>query len=420
MPPSLIRVPLHLGTLLALVAGGHGCGSGESLQPPVTQPDTMPPTTPPPPPPPPVDSTVGAVVGLQPVAQGLDFPLALATPPGDPRLFVAEKGGRIRVVRDGAVLPVPFLDVSGAVSEGGEQGLLGLAFHPQYATNGRFYIDFTDRQGDTRIVAYRVSADPNVADPASADTLLRIAQPFANHNGGHLAFGPDGMLYVAMGDGGAGGDPQGHAQNAGDLLGSLLRIDVNGPSGYAVPADNPFVGQAGARPEVWDLGLRNPWRFSFDRATGDLYIADVGQGAREEVDVSPAAAGGAGRGANYGWPRTEGLSCYGAATCDRTGFVPPVLDYGHTDGCSITGGYVYRGAAIPALQGLYFYSDFCSGWVRSFRLANGQATEQHEWPALKPGGTVPSFGEDAAGELYVLDAGNGDAGSGTVYRVVAR
>jgi glucose/arabinose dehydrogenase len=353
------------------------------------------------------------LVGLEPVVSGLAFPLYLTAPPDDPRLFVVEKGGRIRIVKDGTLLPVPFLDVSALVSGGSEQGLLGLAFHPGYASNGRFFVDYTDTQGDTRIVAYRASDNPDVADAGSADTLLTITQPFSNHNGGQLAFGPDGFLYVGMGDGGSGGDPQQHGQTPADLLGSLLRLDVNGAAGYAIPADNPYVGTSGARGENWDIGLRNPWRFSFDRETGDLYIADVGQEAHEEIDVSPRTSGG-GRGANYGWPLMEGLSCYGSATCSRTGLVLPVLDYSHGDGCSVTGGYVYRGSRIPALQGTYFYSDFCSGWIRSFRYVNGAATDQRTWPTLKPGGNVPSFGEDAAGELYILDAG------GVVYRVVSR
>ncbi|HEU4698717.1 MAG TPA: PQQ-dependent sugar dehydrogenase [Gemmatimonadales bacterium] len=416
MPLVDLRTASTVGALLVLLVTGRGCSSGDLPTPPPGTPadslprDSTPVDTPP------AGGTGGPpgapAVRLAPVASGLDFPLDLTAPPGDPRLFVVEKSGRIRIVRDGAVLPRPFLDLSGAVASGAEQGLLGLAFHPQYATNGRFFIDFTDRAGDTRVVAYRVSSDPDVADAATADTLLAIAQPYANHNGGHLVFGPDGKLYVGMGDGGSAGDPQGHAQRLDDLLGSLLRLDVDGPTGYAVPPDNPFVGRAGARGELWDLGLRNPWRFSFDRATGDLYIADVGQGAREEVNVAPAAPGGAGRGLNYGWNIMEGTICYQAASCNRTGLTLPVLDYGHDQGCSITGGGVYRGAAIPALQGTYFYSDFCSGWIRSFRWVNGAVTDPREWPTLKPGGQVPSFGEDAAGELYVLDAG------GTVYRVV--
>jgi glucose/arabinose dehydrogenase len=352
-------------------------------------------------------------IGLEPVATGLAFPLALTAPPGDPRLFIVEKDGRIRIVRDGALLERPFLDVSSLVSRGSEQGLLGLAFDPDYSSNGRFFVNYSDTEGDTRVVAYRVSGDPDLADAATAEILLTIEQPFSNHNGGHLTFGPDGFLYIAMGDGGSGGDPQGNGQDRLDLLGSLLRIDVRGASGYTIPPDNPFAGMADARPELWDIGLRNPWRFSFDRGTGDLYIADVGQNEREEINVALASTGG-GHGANYGWNIMEGTACFVGTECDTSGLVLPVLEYGHSEGCSVTGGYVYRGSAIPDLAGHYFYADFCEGWVRSFRFAGGAVTAERDWPELAPGGQVPSFGEDAAGELYVLDAG------GTVYRIVAR
>ena len=350
---------------------------------------------------------------LEQVAKGLAFPLYLTAPPGDDRLFIVEKGGRIRIVENGTLRPDPFLDISSLVSGGSEQGLLGLAFHPDYERNGRFFVDYTDRGGDTRIVQYHVSSDANAADPASAHILLTVDQPYSNHNGGQLAFGPDGYLYVGMGDGGSGGDPQGHGQNAGDLLGSLLRLDVSADTGYVVPPDNPWVDSAGARGEVWSIGLRNPWRFSFDRSNGDLYIADVGQNEIEEVDVSPRASGG-GRGANYGWNFMEGNSCFSSGSCDRSALVLPATQYTHADGCSVSGGYVYRGDAIPSLQGTYFYADFCSGWVRSFRYVNGTATGQRSWPSLAPGGNVPSFGEDASGELYVMSANGG------VYRVVSR
>ncbi len=359
---------------------------------------------------PPADTSA---LALQQVAKGLTFPLYLTAPAGDERLFIVEKGGRIRIVEDGALLPTPFLDISSLVSGGSEQGLLGLAFHPDYATDGRFFVDYTDTNGDTRIAQYHVGTDANVADPSSARILLTVEQPYSNHNGGQLAFGPDGYLYVSMGDGGSGGDPQGNGQDASDLLGSLLRLDVSADTGYAIPADNPWADSAGARGEVWSIGLRNPWRFSFDRSNGDLYIADVGQNQIEEVNVSPGADGG-GRGANYGWNIMEGNSCFSSGSCDRSGLVLPVTQYTHADGCSVTGGYVYRGEAIPSLQGTYFYADFCSGWVRSFRYQNGTATEQRSRPSLAPGGSVPSFGEDAQGELYVMSADGG------VYKVVSR
>jgi hypothetical protein len=351
-------------------------------------------------------------VALQQVAAGLGVPLYLTAPPGDSRLFIIEKGGAIRVVKDGALLPTPFLDLSTRVSNGAEQGLLGLAFDPAYAANGRFIVDYTDASGNTTVSAYRVSAaDPDQADPTSEAVLLTVAQPFPNHNGGQIAFGPDGMLYIGLGDGGGGGDPAGRGQSLADLLGDILRVDVGSGTGYTVPADNPFVGQAGAQPEVWSYGLRNPWRFSFDAATGDLYIADVGENAWEEVDVVTAAAG-AGRGNNFGWKVMEGRHCSAGPNCDPGQFTLPVLEYSHASGCSITGGFVYRGAAIPALQGHYFYADYCSGWVRSFRLQDGQAVEPHQWPTLAPGGQIPSFGQDAAGELYVMNAG------GQVFRIV--
>jgi len=353
----------------------------------------------------------GAIdLALEPVATGFSFPLLLTAPAGDARLFVVEKGGLIKVVKNGSVLATPFLDVSSLISNGGEQGLLGLAFDPQYASNGRFFISYTNRDGDNVLAAYQVSTDPDRAD-ASSVTRLTVDQPYDNHNGGHIVFGPDGYLYMGIGDGGSGGDPNGHGQDRNDLLGSILRLDVSGATGYAVPASNPLVGVAGTRDELWNWGLRNPWRFSFDRSTGDLYIGDVGQGAREEIDVSTAASGG-GKGTNYGWSIMEGMQCYDASSCDMTGLTLPVLEYSHNDGCSVSGGHVYRGTAIPDLAGTYFYSDYCGGWVRSFRYVGGTVTEAHSWDALAPGGGVPSFGEDGAGELYVLSA------SGGVYRIV--
>ena len=352
---------------------------------------------------------------LRAVATGLDFPVDLTTPPGDTRLFVVEKTGRIRVIKDGAVLAAPFLDLHDQVSGGGEQGLLGLAFDPAYAQNGRFVVNYTNLAGDTRITAFRVSSDPDMADAGTGTVLLAVAQPFVNHNGGQVVFGPHGYLYAGLGDGGDVGDPNGNGQSLATLLGKLLRIDLNGGTPYAVPSDNPLAATAGpgTRGEIWSWGLRNPWRFSFDRLTHDLYIGDVGQGAHEEIDVAPAPDGG--RGLNYGWNRMEGAHCYPptvADSCDRTGLTPPVLDYDHSQGCSVTGGYVYRGAAIPALQGTYFYADYCQGWVRSFRFVDGRATDQRDWRALRPGGNITSFGEDAAGELYVLTS------QGGVYRIV--
>jgi glucose/arabinose dehydrogenase len=346
---------------------------------------------------------------LELIAQGLDFPVDLAAPPGDSRLFIVEKTGKIRIVKDGAVLAGPFLDLSSLVSGGGEQGLLGLAFHPQYAANGTFVVDYTDRSGNTVVARYHVSSNPDIADPASGNILLPVTQPYSNHNGGAVAFGPDGYLYISLGDGGSGGDPQNHGQDRTDLLGSLLRIDPDNGNPYNIPASNPYAQSTRFRREIWNYGLRNPWRFSFDRQTGDLYIADVGQGELEEIDVAPAGSAG---GENYGWRIMEGRSCYNASRCNASGLVLPVLQYSHADGCSVTGGFVYRGQAIPDLEGTYFYSDYCSGWIRSFKYRNGVATEQRSWPDLNPRGSVTSFGQDAQGELYVLVSG------GNVYRIV--
>lgn len=358
----------------------------------------------------PSDGTVR--VALQLVASGLNFPLYLTAPPGDPRLFIVEKGGTIRIVKDGALLSTPFLDITPEVSTGGEQGLLGMAFDPSYTSSGRFIVHYTDVNGNTTVSAFHVSAaSPDQADPASEAMLLTVPQPFDNHNGGQILFGPDGMLYLGLGDGGSENDPDGRGQSLTDLLGDIVRVDVADGAGYTVPADNPFVGRTDARPEIWSYGLRNPWRFSFDPATGDLYIADVGQDQWEEVDVAPAAQG-AGRGANFGWNVMEGMHCFGGVSCDPSLYTLPVLEYSHKEGCSITGGYVYRGAAIPDLQGHYFYSDFCQGWVRSFRLQNGQAVDQVQWPTLAPGGSVTSFGVDGGGELYIMNSG------GQVFRIV--
>jgi len=349
---------------------------------------------------------------LRLVTSALSSPVFVTAPPGDTlRLFVVEQGGRVRVLRRDTLLTTPFLDLRGKINSGGEEGLLSLVFHPDYATNGRFYVYLTNLGGDIRIVRYTVSADSNVADSLSGDTVLAVAHPGeSNHNGGQLAFGPDGKLYAGLGDGGGGGDVDTNAQNTGRLLGKLLRLDVDGATGYVIPPDNPFVGDPNARPEIWAFGLRNPWRFSFDRQTGDLYIADVGQGAWEEVNVA-AAPPPAGRGVNYGWNVMEGSSCY--ASCDTTGLARPVLEYSHLDGCSVTGGYVYRGTRVPALVGHYLYSDYCTGFIRSFRYVGGQAIDQRERTAqLDPGGSVSSFGEDGRGEVYVVVHG------GELYRVV--
>jgi glucose/arabinose dehydrogenase len=366
----------------------------------------------------------GLSLKLTPIISGLSAPLLVTAPPGDTaRLFVVEQDGRIRIVEraTNALLPSPFLDISGLVTAnpiGSERGLLGLAFDPQYASNGRFYVSYTNSAGTSVIARYlRDPNNANLALPSADRVILTLTQPFSNHNGGMIAFGPDDYLYIGFGDGGSGGDPGNRAQNPGEQLGKLLRIDVSQGAAapqpaYTVPADNPCVGQAGAKPEIWSIGLRNPWRWSFDRGTGDLYIADVGQGAREEVNVSSVASG-AGRGMNFGWNITEGSDCYPpGSSCNKNGIALPFVDYTHAAGaCSITGGYVYRGAAIAALQGTYFYADYCAGFVRSFRMVNGAVMEHADWTTtLRPAGNIgniTSFGEDAAGELYILTGPQG-------------
>jgi glucose/arabinose dehydrogenase len=354
-------------------------------------------------------------LGLTAVASGFSSPL-LVTHAGDDsgRLFVVEQTGRVRIVKDGTVLSTSFIDISRSVTRGGEQGLLGLAFHPRYATNGKLYLSYTDLNGTSVIREYRVSSNPDRVDGSSGRTLVRVKQPYDNHNGGHIAFGPDGYLYIGFGDGGSGGDPGNRAQSRNTLLGKLLRIDVNRRAGslqYGIPTTNPYVGRTGLD-QIWALGLRNPWRFSFDRVTKDLWIADVGQGAWEEVDRAYAVRGSnAGRALNFGWRAMEGAHCFRPATgCSRTGKTLPVTEYSHTNGrCSVTGGYVYRGLAFPDLVGAYFFADYCTGeiwFVDRAATRGGRPTL-----ALDTGTSITSFGEDESGELYLVDGG------GTVYRL---
>ena len=351
-------------------------------------------------------------ITLVPVATGLDRPVAI-THANDARLFIVLQGGRI-VVHDGTrVLADPFLNIEARVGDAGnEQGLLGLAFHPRYAENGFFYVDYTNNDGDTVISRFQVSSsNPNRADATTERILLTVDQPYPNHNGGQLAFGPDGYLYIGMGDGGSGGDPQNHAQNLGDLLGKILRIDVtNFP--YTSPPNNPFVNRAGARDEIWNYGLRNPWRFSFDRATGELFIADVGQGLREEVSYQPGTSTG---GENYGWRRMEGTRCYTPSTnCNPDGsLVLPIIEYDHTNGaCSVTGGYVYRGTRHPRLQGIYVYGDFCNGII--WGATPDVDGNWNERVLLDTSHLISTFGEDAAGELYIA---HHSRTGGAIYRI---
>ncbi|MFN2637523.1 MAG: sorbosone dehydrogenase family protein [Gemmatimonadaceae bacterium] len=347
-------------------------------------------------------------LGVQEVASGLENPVYLTAPPADPRLFIVEQPGRIRVVENGRLAVTPFLDITTKVGYGGERGLLSVAFHPQYRSNGFLFVNYTDRNGDTRIERYTVStADRNTADPSSARLILAIDQPYANHNGGLNLFGPDGMLYIGMGDGGGQGDPNGNAQNRNALLGKLLRINVDRGDAYIVPSGNPYA-RGGGRGEIWAFGLRNPWRFAFDRFSGLLYIADVGQNKFEEIDVVPMSISNV----NYGWNAMEGLSCYRAPLCTLPGLQRPVVTYPLQGGtCAVIGGFVYHGRKIPEIVGQYFYSDYCNSWLRSFRYDNGQVRDQHDWPVGRLG-SVTSFGEDAEGELYMCST------SGRVYRII--
>jgi glucose/arabinose dehydrogenase len=342
-----------------------------------------------------------SVMRLEQVGGQFRNPVYLTAPAGDPRLFVVEQAGRIRIVKDGSTVSRPFLDISERVGSGGERGLLSMAFHPDFRSNGYFFVNFTNRQGDTRVERFRVSSDPDVADPGSSMLVITIDQPYSNHNGGLVMFGHDGMLYIGMGDGGSGGDPHRNGQNRQVLLGKLLRIDVDRSAPYAIPPDNPYAKGGGGRGEIWAIGLRNPWRFAFDRPSGLLYIADVGQNEREEIDVESAAAPGL----NYGWSVMEGDRCFRGASCDRAGLTAPKVSYGREGGaCSVTGGFVYRGRRIPSIAGHYFYSDYCAGWLRSFRVEGGAVTDRREWK-MDSIGHVVSFGEDSSGEMYIIAEG---------------
>lgn len=338
----------------------------------------------------------------QTVASGLERPTDLAGA-GEGRLLVLEQPGRVRLIVNGGLQAAPFLDITDRVgSQGNEQGLLGIALHPQFAENGFFYLDYTNRAGATVISRFQTLADGTRADPASEKILLTIDQPYANHNGGSLAFGPDGMLYIGTGDGGSAGDPQGNGQKLTTLLGKLLRIDVNGGDPYAIPADNPFADGQQGRKEIWAYGLRNPWRFSFDRLTGDLWIADVGQNAWEEINFQPAGAPG---GVNYGWNFREGAHPYRGEPPAGLSLTDPVAEYPHPEGCSVTGGFVYRGENLPEFFGIYLYGDYCNGRVWGLlRQPDGSWQSQL---LFETGTYLSSFGEDVSGELYLLDQRSG-------------
>jgi glucose/arabinose dehydrogenase len=350
-------------------------------------------------------------VTLQPIATGLNQPVAL-THAGDTRLFITEQTGTIRIYDALGLRVTPFLDIRAIVLSGGERGLLSVAFHPQYRDNGLFFVYYTNRNGDNSLARYKVTSDPDRADASTGTILLTIPHPsFANHNGGQLQFGPDGYLYIGTGDGGSAGDPNNNAQNLSQLLGKILRIDVDHGSPYAIPPSNPFAQRAAARGEIWAYGVRNPWRFSFDRATGDLWIGDVGQDAFEEVDFQPATSIG---GENYGWRKMEGLHCYNpSSNCIDAGVTFPILEYSHAGGaCSISGGYRYRGTQIPSLKGAYLYGDYCSGTIsKATQVGAIWISSTLFTTTLR----ISAFGEDLSGELYVMDVARG-----IVYKLLPR
>jgi len=338
---------------------------------------------------------------------------------GSGRLFVVEQAGRIRLIDDGVVAAAPFLDISDRVSCCGERGLLGLAFPPGFSSKRHFYVNYTDASGDTVVARYRLTGNPSVADRSSEEVILTIDQPYSNHNGGQLSFGPDGYLYIGTGDGGSAGDPQNNAQDRLSLLGKLLRIDVeSGAEPYAIPESNPFANVDDAQPEIWALGLRNPWRFSFDASTGDLFIADVGQRQYEEVHVQPASSTG---GENYGWRVLEGSHCYESDSCDTTGLELPVFEYDHSLGCAVTGGFVSRSGRWPRLDGVYLFGDYCSGRVWGLRRT-GDGWEGRQ--LAETVFSITAFGIDEHGAVYVLDYGSGtvaavtDSVEATPYRAL--
>jgi len=340
--------------------------------------------------------------------QGLNQPTVVTNDGVDAnQLYIVDKGGKILIEQNGTLSNTPFLDITSRVgSDGSEQGLLGLVFHPDYKDNGYFFVDYTNRNGNTVIARFTANTDRTNADPSTFKQILTVNQPFANHNGGQLAFGPDGMLYIGMGDGGSQGDPNRNGQNTNVLLAKILRIDIDHGDPYAIPPDNPFADGTGGKPEVWDFGFRNPWRFSFDRQTHDLYVGDVGQAKWEEVDFIATGTKG---GLNFGWNIMEGAHCYSPATnCNQNGLVLPVTETAHPANCAIIGGYVYRGAQYPTINGAYFFTDYCSGTVWAMtRDASGAWTTTQVIASPSSYAGYSSFGEDLAGELYITDLANG-------------
>jgi glucose/arabinose dehydrogenase len=379
-----------VAAVLALIVVTQSCGGGSDD------------SGNPPPPPGPVTAT------LTSIASGFVDPLGFVQPnDGTGRFFILEQRGTIRIIQNGSLVAAPFLDIQALVEDGGELGLLGLAFHPQFAQNRRFYLNYTTTQltgGLQSVIAeyQALAADPNRADANSERILITVNQPFTNHNGGQLAFGPDGFLYIALGDGGDRGDPLNNGQRLNTLLGKILRIDVNGNNSangqYGIPANNPFVADTSAQPEIWAFGLRNPWRFSFDTVSGRLFCGDVGQNAFEEIDIIVP-------GGNYGWRIMEGAHCFNSSGCNQTGLILPIAEYGRNDGEAVIGGFVYRGTAIPALQGAYVFGDFSFGTIWMLReTSSGTWTRTQLLDTTR---NISAFGQDQAGEVYVLDYANG-------------
>lgn len=357
---------------------------------------------------------VALALALREVAH-VDDAVFVTAPEGDPRLFIVDRSGRIRIMRDGRMLTLPFLDISGRISMQGEGGLLSMAFHPQFSSNGQFFIYYTDFDRNITVDRFTVSLNRDIADATSALQIISIAhQAFTNHYGGLAAFGPDGFLYLGTGDGGGAGDPQRNGQNLASLLGKMLRLDVSNATAarrYVIPPGNPYIGQTGRRAEIWASGLRNPWRYAFD--TSGLYIADAGQDRREEINIATLAQGAL----NYGWNLMEGTLCFGTATCNQAALTLPAFEYDHgtndINGCSIIGGYVYRGKAVPELAGRYFYSDFCGGYLKSLQATGaGNGVREHVDWNIPDIGNVVSFGRDADGELYIV------ASDGRIHKII--
>ena len=404
--------PLATATLAVVLLAG--CGTTSSPPPTASGPSATPATSAPiatpavSATPAPSSPLLPPRIGLHEVVEGLDSPLDVAAEGGAAdRIFVAEQPGRIRVVTNGQLAAQPYLDISDRISAGGERGLLGLALHPDFPSDPRVFVDYTNEDGDTVISSFEQSLDADSADPESERILMTIKQPFANHNGGAVVFGPDGMLYIALGDGGSGGDPQGNGRSLRTHLAKILRIDVDVPEGqtpaYKVPADNPFAsGEGGALPEIWLTGLRNPWRMHFDPQDGDLWIGDVGQGGWEEIDVARAGVGGL----DYGWNTMEGAHCYEPASgCDQTGLTLPAAEYDHSLGCAVIGGVVARGQAEPSFLGWYFFADECSGnvWV----IDPSKDAPQDPILILESGRSISAFGQDTDGNIYLTDLRGG-------------